>query len=187
MPALPRSPRASRAPRPQRATLAQALAHHSDDVVQGFRRHYAVDTRTARQLFDDVKRWLWLYTIAPPRLRKTGFQIDNRLKMLDEMWHSFLLFTREYQAYCHALGVPYIHHAPTTNGMRRAQSRARAADPKAWRQARDRDDRAFYQLVFAELGEATLRRWYLEYPKRFGEAQIEQLRVKPARSRRAHA
>lgn len=156
------------------------MAYKSDDVVQGFRRNYAVDTRTARRLFDDVKRWLWLFSIAPPRLRKTGFLIDTRLKILDEMWHNFILFTREYRAYCRALRVPYINHAPTTNRMRRVAARKRAADPEAWQRAYERDQRRFYEFVFAHLGGATLRRWYLEYPRRFSEAQIESLRVKPA-------
>ena len=36
-------------------------------------------------------------------------------KLIDEMWHHFILFTREYHDFSSdILGIQYFHHAPTT-------------------------------------------------------------------------
>jgi hypothetical protein len=31
---------------------------------------------------------------------------------VDEFWHTFLLFTTEYAAFCHSLGSGFLHHFP---------------------------------------------------------------------------
>jgi hypothetical protein len=36
-------------------------------------------------------------------------------RLVDAGWHAFLLHTREYAAFCTALGGPFIHHQPDTD------------------------------------------------------------------------
>lgn len=45
---------------------------------------------------------------------------------IDEVWHSFILFTREYQFFCEKAIGNFIHHAPRTSRSPLPQS---AADP----------------------------------------------------------
>lgn len=35
---------------------------------------------------------------------------------IDDLWHTFLLFTQDYHAFCAQLGVPFIHHEPFLDG-----------------------------------------------------------------------
>jgi hypothetical protein len=34
---------------------------------------------------------------------------------VDEVWHAFLLFTKEYMTFCRRIGTGYIHHTPHTS------------------------------------------------------------------------
>jgi hypothetical protein len=34
---------------------------------------------------------------------------------VDEVWHHFLLFTREYMTFCRRIGTGFIHHTPHTS------------------------------------------------------------------------
>ena len=36
-------------------------------------------------------------------------------KAVDEVWHQFILFTREYHSFCHTFLGRYLHHAPATS------------------------------------------------------------------------
>ena len=41
-----------------------------------------------------------------------GREIPMFSELVDEYWHTFILFTKDYFAFCRALGMPYIHHEP---------------------------------------------------------------------------
>jgi hypothetical protein len=34
------------------------------------------------------------------------------VQSLDPLWHTFIIFTREYHEFCNLLGAGYLHHAP---------------------------------------------------------------------------
>ena len=38
---------------------------------------------------------------------------------LDPLWHTFLVFTKDYQRFCQTLGVPFIHHQPFDDAVDR--------------------------------------------------------------------
>src|SRR4051812_27533059 len=39
---------------------------------------------------------------------------------VDKMWHTFILFTREYSAFCHSKFGRFIHHVPNVEKLKRA-------------------------------------------------------------------
>jgi hypothetical protein len=41
--------------------------------------------------------------------------IEMASPKVDEVWHAFILFTREYQEFCQAIFGEFIHHAPRTS------------------------------------------------------------------------
>lgn len=36
-------------------------------------------------------------------------------KLIDDVWHQFILFTKEYHSFCHRFFGGYIHHVPNTS------------------------------------------------------------------------
>lgn len=162
--------------------LEAALAYRNDHVVADFCTKYDVSEAEARELFEDVKRWVWACAVADER--GISLMIDGRLLVLDHMWHTFVLFTRDYHAFCHAIAGRYIHHLPTTRDEA-ARERAEAdADFGAYRATRTRERQRQYELLYDLLGEETVRRWYLEYPARYSTHTPARIAVR-ARRRRA--
>jgi hypothetical protein len=142
------------------ASLEDVLAYRHDGVTTRFRTLWQVDEAEAEQLFADVRRWLWLAS----RNREVGLVITEPLEMMDEMWHEFILFTRDYTGFCERLGG-YLHHQPATPTQKRA-------DPAAL----EIQLRAQVTRVFHELGADVAVRWYREYPARYARAQRARLR-----------
>ena len=57
----------------------------------------------------ELKRYLYLCAQNPG----VHWPMVNSI---DGLWHTFLLFTQDYHAFCAELGVPFIHHEPFTDG-----------------------------------------------------------------------
>ncbi len=67
------------------------------------------DDETAMALRREALRYLTLSVLHPDK------QLPMFSKHVDEYWHTFILFTREYFTFCKRLGVPYIHHQPNVD------------------------------------------------------------------------
>ena len=64
----------------------------------------AITPEEAKTLFEDVKKFLALSTavrqpLAPPHA-------------VDEGWHLFILFTKDYEAFCKEYCGHFVHHVP---------------------------------------------------------------------------
>jgi len=141
----------------------KALSYENEEIVASFRASYGISLEEARLLFEETKKRL---TVFGP------------MKLLDEMWHTFILFTREYTEYCTDNYGFYIHHAPTTRAET-DQYRQRAVASPAETQAQIRDERrAMMLLVHDEFGEETLKRWFGEYAERYSEDRLRELLIK---------
>ena len=60
---------------------------------------------------------------------------------IDEMWHTFVLFTQPYAAFCQRYFGRFIHHAPSTRVEREGEQALWQSDPEAARarwEARER-------------------------------------------------
>jgi len=57
---------------------------------------------------DEYKRYINICIAHPDQ----AFPIS---RAVDEIWHTHILFTRDYFAMCEALGISYLHHSPSTS------------------------------------------------------------------------
>lgn len=152
---------------PKVRPLAEVLAYKNEHVVHKFRERFDLPLAETRELFQETKKWLWLAARSSEHAAAGAptrpLAIDKSLLLLDEMWHVFILFTREYSAFCQRYFGHYIHHAPTTRQEQIHLRRLAAKDPqRAWRDQAELM-RAQYEFVYDQLGEATVRRWYSRY------------------------
>ena len=58
-------------------------------------------------VFENLKCYLYLSYIKPSYLSSY---------IVDEAWHTFLLFTKEYKEFCTLVFWRFIHHAPSLSG-----------------------------------------------------------------------
>jgi len=135
------------------AGLADLLSYRHEGVVNRFARLHGVSRERSEVLYVETLKWLWLARrareAAPPGL---VLSIHPEIRGIDEMWHVFLLFTRDYTALCDAHLGGFVHHDPALGGPREAVDTAIFATELG----------ALYGFVHDELGEATLRAWFEE-------------------------
>ena len=105
--------------------LDKALEYQNDDIVYRFTTVWDVNFVEAQDLFLETKKWLWL--CAQPEKQK--LTIATPLLIIDEMWHNFVLFSREYMKYCHDCFGRYIHHAPTPHRNKEEYKKQYEANP----------------------------------------------------------
>lgn len=151
-------------------SLDEALAYENDEVVHRFASDYRVSIADAREIFVETKRWLWL---CASHVAEANDGVGDKVPLLGEarvidlMWHTFLLFTKDYAAYCRDHFGFFVHHQPRLRAEKEAWERKVAEDREAALAERRQTLRKGYEDVCKRLGQATLRKWCEEFPARF--------------------
>lgn len=88
--------------------VREALAHPAPDfMIQRFVGANDYSEQSALALFDEVKRFLIANRVLGVKAAPS--------EPIDIMWHAWILFTKDYMAFCDKLGG-YIHHIPYPKG-----------------------------------------------------------------------
>lgn len=81
-----------------------ALSYENENVIEKFCSEYSVDKELAKEYFIEVKKFLYLCSSSNETLAPSA--------EIDKIWHTFILFTKDYRQYCmHFLGK-FIDHVP---------------------------------------------------------------------------
>lgn len=90
-------------------TLQQIQDYHNQSVILNFHHKNQEHTlEKVQEYFQDLLAFLWL---------SHSRKIDNKttrmfgpLLILDEIWHTFILHTQDYHAFCQDFFGEYFHH-----------------------------------------------------------------------------
>ena len=154
--------------------LEDVLAYTNSDIVYRFQKTYGVSREQSEDIFNQVKKWLWLSHQRRLAGLDANLFIDPPLVVIDEMWHNFVLFTKEYFGFCKQYFGYYIHHAPATEAEDR-EGREQIVAHRTIEErvnARKEQLRPQYEYIYDVLGKETLVKWYIEYPKDFSHQQL---------------
>jgi hypothetical protein len=167
----------------QIASLAEVLAYRNQDIIDKFQENWDVTEDFAAELFEETKKWLWLSadSIYRESIGETvpPLAIGFSMTLLDEMWHTFILFTKDYQAFCKQYFGFYINHAPTTKREKEAVMAEYQADPEAYEAKLEQEISAQYSYIYDRLGGDTLSKWYGEWTDLVSPEYLSQLRKQP--------
>jgi len=152
--------------------LGALAQYQNDEVVDRFMNAYEVDEEDARLIFDDMKCFLAL-TIQYP---EEEILLPNSILVIDEMWHTFLMFTRDYQAFCRAHFGCMIHHEPTPKAEKIALQKEIEIDRAAVTEKAQKDAKHFYGLIYDFLGGKVLVRWIEYYGKKYTKEYLNSIR-----------
>jgi len=150
--------------------LDEVLRYENDEVVHRFTADHGIEKADAEEIFLETKRWLWL---CASEMASAENGIGERIPLLSEarvidlMWHTFLLFTRDYADFCQKYFGFYVHHHPRTHVEKMAWERRVAEDRDAALAERRAMLRKAYVAVCDRLGERTLQKWCEDFPMRF--------------------
>jgi hypothetical protein len=120
-----------------------------DTVIEKYVDKYDVTEQVARSHERELKRYLAM-CLADPEAAYGMFG------PVDEFWHTWILFTREWCEFSNAVAGRYIHHKPTTREEKQA---ARSSH-----------------------GPSAYQRFLADYPGYFGEEAPADLWPRPAKA-----
>jgi hypothetical protein len=140
--------------------LDRVLQYRNERVIRVFLRDHPMDRHQAEILFEETLKWLWLCHKHQLDLQKgagktavSSLAIFPPMKLLDEMWHAFILCTQDYEHFCKSYFYRMIHHEPNTD-------EAPVSDDEKDSIRNEREQLVRY--VCQELGAETMRRWFIE-------------------------
>jgi hypothetical protein len=100
--------------------MPEIMAYQNGRLIERYAKDYSVPPETAQQCFTALKQFLYLCAVTP------GYKVTS--DRIDSMWHTFLLFTKNYDEFCsHYLGR-FVNHEPFESPAPEAylETRARA-------------------------------------------------------------
>ena len=91
-------------PRETLKPLADILSYENDRVLARYSADYGVSLDDAKRSFEALKGFMVICAVKP------GPKVTS--DPIDKMWHTFLLFTREYKVFCEEYLGRFIDHEP---------------------------------------------------------------------------
>ena len=146
-----------------KSTLEEIQTYKNDAVVLRFQETWDLPLEECHDIFTETLKWLWLCHYNAAQEQPIPLAISQSTKLIDEMWHTFILFTSEYASFCDTHFGSYIHHRPTSRKVYDETIREYEKNPDS---VMDRNKDLFtkqYELIYDVLGEPTLIKWYSEY------------------------
>jgi hypothetical protein len=89
----------------QQTVIARALSFPMGNVLERYAADHLASLEEAERLERELKRYLILCALNPGKRYGMGGPVDD-------LWHTFLLFTQSYAAFCDRVAGRFIHHAP---------------------------------------------------------------------------
>jgi hypothetical protein len=84
-----------------------------EEVLERYARKEGIPLAVAQEHGLELKRYLALCAMNP----QASYGMRGPI---DELWHTFLLFTEKYASFCDQIGGNFLHHAPNTSDRSRA-------------------------------------------------------------------
>jgi len=149
-------------------SLSEVLEYKNQHIIDGLISALDIDAAIAEQLFTDGLMWLWYCN----NHASEGYrEINDPILILDEVWHTFLLYTPYYTQFCLSYFGTYLHHMPSLN-------QSEEANAESSREQYLKRQKKQLETVYDLLGKAVFIRWYHEYPKIYTRDCIRAMRKK---------
>ncbi len=124
--------------------LKDILSYQHQGVIKRFCYDFSCSDSRIQEDFNDLLAWLWLSVKRHQAGDKTF--LFGPLKRLDDLWHVFILHTRDYIDFCHHFFGEYIHHE--------------VEPPGEEYQLNEPDLEEFLSDAYDCLGEAWVMKWF---------------------------
>jgi hypothetical protein len=84
--------------------INMALAYDNPDIIKKFSTEYNIEFNLSSQYFTELKKFLFLCSNHSEILAPSA--------EIDKIWHTFILFTKDYREYCFYFLGKFIDHIP---------------------------------------------------------------------------
>ncbi|WP_115707220.1 hypothetical protein [Legionella sainthelensi] len=140
--------------------LNKLMRYKNDKIISRYSKDYPNAKMHAEEALKELMKFVWL--CHKYRVDKKTHANDNSLNFscvihsemsdIDNMWHTFLLFTRDYHDFCnHYLDGVFFHHEPLIDSNKNVFDK------------NDEEELTLYlSYIYDNLGESTLIKWFNE-------------------------
>lgn len=152
--------------------LSTILKYKNENVVSRFSKDFGLSINVSRKLFEDCLIFLWLSnrhqylvkTNTKSKFPLRDFGLHPDMYIVDEIWHTFLLFSKDYTHFSEKYFGRYLHHQPTLVDLKKAPTKKVTEDQIAiGKQAMQN----FMNFIYNEVGEKVYCRWFTYLPRRY--------------------
>jgi|HubBroStandDraft_6_1064221.scaffolds.fasta_scaffold1806455_1 hypothetical protein len=136
--------------------LSQVSQYRNTYVIERYKKDFPNNTMAAEEAFEELIKYLWLTQkhkedqMNFPENKELNFRcsMHNEMKEIDDMWHTFLLHTKQYMQFCEQYFGEFIHHSPTT------------VDDKLTADEFETDFFRYLSYIWDNLGEEAMTKWF---------------------------
>ena len=84
--------------------IDEIMGYQHDSLIERYLKDHGGTKEDAANCFEALKQFLVVCSMTP------GSKLVS--EPIDQMWHTFLLFTKDYKAFCEEYLGRFIHHTP---------------------------------------------------------------------------
>lgn len=157
--------------------LSEVMAYSNETIIYRFQMLFDVSEAAAIDVFEETKKWLYAcelnYKLQMAGEHDFALGISDDILIIDEMWHNFILCTKDYMDFCDTYFNRFIHHNVTT------KAEAAKYGELDFEEAQEEQKTFFtkqYSFIYDVLGKDTLVKWHKEYPVKYSVENIKALR-----------
>ena len=153
--------------------LEQILSDWNTEVVYRFCDDFGVPQSDAEDIFRETLRWLWLcahriHDYQQGKVETPRMPLASQAQVIDLMWHTFLLFSKDYSEFCDRNFGFFIHHFPLSRADKEQLAQEQVTDPEEFKEKRLAQLKPVYEYIYDILGPDILVRWLEEFPRKYG-------------------
>lgn len=140
--------------------LSEVLNYDNQLVIRRFKAVFPEKAEQADDLWVNMLKYLWLCKKHEsdakafphdPNLQFTCV-MHQEMRDMDEMWHAFILITKDYADFCYRYFGEFLHHVPNV----REEIPQTAEEFEA-------ELHLYLSYVYDNLGADTVRSWFASY------------------------
>lgn len=140
--------------------LSELLTYRHQQVIKSYLRTFQVGEEVAVALFNDMLQYLWISVKHQQEKQQQphnpdldfSFVMHQEMRPIDEMWHNFILYTKDYQDFCSHYFGQFIHHYPDI-----------AEHSVPLEQEFSIELEKYLNYLYENLGEETVLRWFAQH------------------------
>lgn len=131
--------------------LKTLMSYKNQAVLDRYKKDFPNNILSGEESFTQLMKFMWLALKAQADGKTFTCAIHEEMLEIDHMWHTFILFTRDYQHFCEKYLGNFFHHSPNTE-----------LESKLSDEEYETELTEYLSYIYDHLGEETVRVWFGE-------------------------
>jgi hypothetical protein len=136
---------------------SEFLRYKNAAVLRRYMKDYGASKKEANLIWLELMKYLYLASYCNNHKIMVGLpffdQVNNKI---DQMWHSFLLFTKDYREFCNCYCGIFLDHAPSDHTDKSKSLK----NPDHYNKTKE-NLKNYLGLVYKIWGKETLEKWFV--------------------------